>query len=83
MSDYKPVDCALQDKLEAIATLHRTANITYQGEADGSTDTESEVESEIVDIYADSGADYCKLKDGTIIRLDKIKAIAVNGEKIV
>lgn len=79
MSDYKLVDCALQDKLEAIATLHRTANITYLSEADDRTT----VESEIVDIYADSGADYCKLKDDTIIRLDKIEAIVVNGEKIV
>ena len=79
MSDYKPVDCALQDKLEAIATLHRTANITYQGETDGN----KTVESEIVDIYADSGADYCKLKDGTVIRLDKIEAIVVNSEKVV
>ncbi len=79
MSDYKPVDCDFEDKLEAIATLHRTANITYQGEDNNSTT----IESEIVDIYADSGADYCKLKDGTVIRLDKIKAITVNGEKIV
>lgn len=77
MSDYTPVDCALQDKLEAIATLHRTANITYKDDNGNTT-----VESEIVDIYADSGADYCKLKNDTVIRLDKIEAIAVNGEKV-
>ena len=79
MSDYTPVDCALQDKLEAIAVRHHTAKITYQNESDGVANAESE----IVDIYADSGADYCELKDGTVIRLDKVEAVTVGDEKIV
>lgn len=78
MSDYKPVDCALQDKLEAIATLHRTADITYQTDL-GET---ASAESKIVDIYADSGADYCKLENGTVIRLDRLQAITAGGEKV-
>lgn len=79
MSDYTPVDCALQDKLEAIATLKRTANITYQTSAGETAATASKV----IDIYADSGADYCKLEDGTVIRLDKLQTIEAGGEKVL
>lgn len=78
MSDYTPVDCALQDKLEAIATLHRTADITYQTDS-GET---ASAKSQVVDIYADSGADYCKLENGTVIRLDKLQTIEAGGEKV-
>ena len=77
MSDYTPVDCALQDKLEAIAIHHQMAKIAYKTQ-EGST----QAEDEIVDIYADSGADYCKLKGGTVIRLDKLEAITVDDEKV-
>ncbi len=73
-----PVDCALQDKLEAIATLKRTATITYKADS-GEAAT---AESKIVDIYADSGADYCKLENGTVIRLDKLQTIEAGGEKV-
>ncbi|MGD1896565.1 MAG: hypothetical protein ACFB16_06375 [Phormidesmis sp.] len=79
MDDYQPVSCALSDKLEAIATLKRTVQITYRtesGDVVGATDT-------IVDIYADSGADYCKLADGTIIRLDRLTAIRAGEEEIL
>ncbi len=79
MSDYTPVSCGLQDKLEAIATLHRTAKITYQSDTDGTATTESKV----VDIYASNGADYCKLENGTIIRLDKLETIHAGGEQIL
>ena len=78
MSDYTPVSCELYDKLEAIATLHRTSQITYQNQAGEDTD----VETKIVDVYAKDGADYCKFEDGTVVRLDKLKAIEAGGEKV-
>ncbi len=78
MSDYTPVSCELYDELEAIATLHRTSQIAYRNEASDKV----EVESKIVDVYAKDGADYCKLEDGTLIRLDKLEAIEVGGEKV-
>ncbi len=78
MSDYTPVSCELYDKLEAIATLHRTSQITYQDETGNNVD----VETKIVDVYAKNGADYCKFENGTIVRLDKLKAIEAGGEKV-
>lgn len=79
MSDYTPVDCGLHNKLEATATLKRVAHIAYQTEA-GDTTT---VESKIVDIYANDGADYCKLEDGTVIRLDRLQSVSAGGEKVL
>lgn len=79
MSDYTPVSCDLYDKLEAMATLHRTGQITYRSES-GET---VEVSDEIVDVYARGGADYCRLSQGTVIRLDRLVAIVVGDEKIL
>jgi Rho-binding antiterminator len=79
MSDYTPVSCDLHDKLEAIATLHRTSQITYRNEADETV----KVESKIVDIYAHEGADYCKLENDTVIRLDRLDALEAGGEKVL
>ncbi len=79
MSDYTPVSCELYDQLEAIATLHRTAKITYHNAAD----EKKHIESKIVDVYAKDGADYCKLGDDTIIRLDRLAAIEAGGEKVL
>lgn len=79
MSDYTPVSCELYDKLEAIATLHRTSQITYQNQANEKVN----VETKIVDVYANDGADYCKFEDGTVVRLDKLQAIEAGGEKVL
>lgn len=79
MSDYTPISCDLYDKLESMATLHRTGTMTYKGE---SGDIQ-EATDEIVDIYAKDGADYCKLSQGTVIRLDQLTAVSVGDEKIL
>ncbi|MEL6157678.1 MAG: hypothetical protein AAGJ95_04550 [Cyanobacteria bacterium J06554_11] len=79
MSDYTPVGCGLHDKLEAIATLRRSAQITYRDAAGETT----EIESKIVDIYADDGADYCKLDNGAIVRLDRLQSVSAGGEKVL
>ncbi|MCU0567603.1 MAG: hypothetical protein MUF49_13515 [Oculatellaceae cyanobacterium Prado106] len=71
MSDYIPVSCDFHDELEALAVLHRPCQITYRKEAGQFV----EVQGEIVDIYASNHADFCKLKDGTVIRLDQIVAV--------
>jgi len=79
MSDYTPVGCGLQDKLEAAATLKRIASITYLNE----TGEKATANGKIVDIYAQNGADYCKIEDGSIIRLDKLETVEAGGEKIL
>ncbi len=69
MNDYCPISCELSDRLEEIATLKRQCTITYRDDKDEFT----KVGGQIVDIYAADGADWCKLSDGTVIRLDKIE----------
>jgi Rho-binding antiterminator len=75
MDSYTPVSCDFQDELEAIATLRQTCRIVYHNE----TNTTSEIEGRIVDIYAANHADYVKLEEGTVIRLDQI--ISVNDKR--
>ncbi|MEL6814574.1 MAG: hypothetical protein AAFP03_07145 [Cyanobacteria bacterium J06598_3] len=79
MTDYRPIDCGLHDKLEAAATLHRRCNISYLTETGETIKTEST----IVDIYANNGADYCKLEDDTIIRLDRLQAVSTADTTII
>ncbi|MBW4516105.1 MAG: hypothetical protein KME11_12900 [Timaviella obliquedivisa GSE-PSE-MK23-08B] len=76
MDSYTPVSCDFQDELEAIATLRQTCRIVYHTEAN----TTSEVEGRIADIYAANHADYVKLEDDTVIRLDQI--ISVNDKRV-
>ncbi|MGV2829168.1 hypothetical protein [Myxosarcina sp. GI1(2024)] len=70
MSNYTPVSCELHDRLEAIATLKQECQITFQDE-DGQLVRAS---GQIVDVYADENADWCKLSDDTTIRLDRIES---------
>ena len=69
MNDYCPLSCELSDRLEEIALLKRHCIITYSNEQNQFI----QVNGQIVDIYAADGADWCKLKDGQVIRLDRIE----------
>lgn len=73
MDDYCLVDCGFHDRLEALATLRQTCQISYRTV----TGEIVEVQDRIVDVYAANQADFLKLKDGTEIRLDRL--ISVNG----
>lgn len=66
-SDYKPVSCDLSDELEALSVKHRGVTLKYLGE-NGS----EWITGHIADLYAKDHADYLKLDNGTVIRLDKI-----------
>lgn len=74
MSDYTPVSCELYDRLEATATLKKECHLTYLNK----NNQLNEVLGQIVDVYAADGADWCKLDDDTIIRLDKIQEFEQN-----
>jgi Rho-binding antiterminator len=76
MDAYTPVSCDFHDELEAIATLRQTCRIVYHTEAD----TTSEIEGRIADVYAANHADYVKLEEGTVIRLDQI--VSVNDKRV-
>ncbi|PSB21312.1 hypothetical protein C7B65_05120 [Phormidesmis priestleyi ULC007] len=76
MDAYTPVSCDFHDELEAIATLRQTCRITYRTEAN----VTDEIEGRIADVYAANYADYVKLEDGTVIRLDHI--ILMNDQQV-
>ncbi|RZM76716.1 hypothetical protein DYY88_18725 [Leptolyngbya iicbica LK] len=76
MQPYRLIDCGFHDELEALATLRQRCPIVYQ-DVDGVTQT---VESRIVDVYAQGGADFIKLQTGTIIRADYL--LSVDGKAI-
>ncbi|MBF2029792.1 MAG: hypothetical protein IGS48_24060 [Oscillatoriales cyanobacterium C42_A2020_001] len=76
MDAYTPVSCDFHDELEAIATLHQTCRIVYRTEANAT----NEISGQIVDVYASNHADYAKLDDGTVIRLDQI--VSVNDKPV-
>jgi putative redox protein len=75
-NDYQIVDCGFHDQLEALATLHQPSTITYHTDI-GELTT---VKGQIVDIYAANHADFLKLQDGTVIRLDRL--VSVNDQSI-
>ncbi len=72
MQPYRLIDCGFHDELEALATLRQTCQIVYHKE-DGVTET---LDSRIVDVYAQAGADFIKLQNGTIIRADQLISVA-------
>ncbi|GAB4538945.1 MAG: hypothetical protein Tsb0014_28890 [Pleurocapsa sp.] len=74
MSDYTPASCELYDQLEAIATLKKECYLSYR---DGNGQL-AQVQGQIVDVYASDNADWCKLSDNTVIRLDRIESFAQN-----
>lgn len=76
MDAYTPVSCDFHDELEAIATLHQSCRLVYHTEARVTT----EIAGRIVDVYAANHADYVKLEDGTVIRLDQI--VSVNDQPV-
>ncbi|MGR3277745.1 hypothetical protein ACSYAD_21850 [Acaryochloris marina NIES-2412] len=76
MDAYRLVACSFDDELEAWATLRQDCQIIYRDE-EGQKQT---VTSKIIDVYAANRADFIKLQDGTIIRLDHL--ISVNDKPI-
>lgn len=76
MDAYRLVACSFHDELEAWATLHQDCQIIYRDE----TGQNQTVTRKIIDVYAANRADFIKLQDGSIIRLDHL--ISVNGKPI-
>ncbi|MEM9219564.1 MAG: hypothetical protein AAGD25_35195 [Cyanobacteria bacterium P01_F01_bin.150] len=76
MHPYKLVACGFHDELEAIATLRQTVPVVYR-DADDQVQT---VISRIIDVYSANKADYLKLQDETVIRLDHL--VSVNDKPV-
>ena len=73
---YVPISCSVHDRLLALATLRRECGlqVAVPGERPRL------VVGVIVDVYSGGGAEHLRLADGTVIRLDHIRAL--DGEPI-
>ena len=71
--DYRPIDCALHDRLESLATVGRAVTIEYRDEH-GLARRAQDV---IVDVYARAGVEYLRTQTGLTIRLDRL--VGVDG----
>lgn len=71
MQKYQSISCSYYDQLEAYATKRTHCSIVFTEE------TEKTTGGIIVDIFAKNGAEYLKLDNGTIVRLDQL--ISING----
>ncbi|WP_295755106.1 hypothetical protein [Undibacterium sp.] len=75
---YRSVNCEFHDVLEALATRRQRCLLVYLAE-DGSTRT---CEALITDVYAKAGADYLRLDNGSVLRLDRLLEVdGVRPEK--
>lgn len=68
-NQYAPISCALHDEYLAAATLRRPIKLKVK-HANGQA---VEVGGVIVDVYSKAGAEYLKLDNGTVYRLDQIE----------
>ncbi|HET9949844.1 MAG TPA: hypothetical protein VFQ22_13050 [Longimicrobiales bacterium] len=76
--DYVPIACSLHDELESLAVLREPVQITYV-EPDGS---EREAHGIVVDVWAQSGAEYLRVEDGTTVRLDRLREVVSSRDRI-
>lgn len=65
---YEPISCSGHDQLLAFATLRKECRLTVSME-DGSP---ADVRGVIEDVYTRAGAEYLRLRDGSVFRLDRI-----------
>ncbi len=74
-SKYQNISCSYYDQLEAYATKRTKCSVIYRDD-----DLEKTLEGIIVDIFVNDGAEYLKLNNGIIIRLDQL--ISINGVSV-
>lgn len=68
---YRPIDCGAHDRLLALATRGTPCSLDIGLDAE----RVSQVHGVIVDVYSSEGAEYLRLADGRIFRLDYVRAI--------
>lgn len=71
MSDYKPVDCGLHDRLEELATLRQPARIEFRDERGEMRESRGTIN----DVFASDGAEFVRTDGGEEIRLDRIEYV--------
>lgn len=81
-TDYQPVECDFHDRLEEFAVTRRRVRVSHGvGQTLGLVNgSEVHIEGLIETIYTtESKEEFLRMEDGTVIRLDKIKAIEPAG----
>lgn len=68
---YEPIDCAFHDELVSWATLQRPVEIVYKNQTGDQVTTQSR----IADVFTKDGAEYVRLQNGEIIRLDMLTQV--------
>ncbi len=71
INKYQSISCSYYDQIEAYATKRTHCSILYRD------DSEIIADGIIVDIFSKESAEYLKVDNGTVIRLDHI--ISING----
>jgi Rho-binding antiterminator len=66
--EYVPLPCDVHDELEAFAVRREAVRIRFR-DPQGA---DREITGTIVDIWAEGGAEYLRIGDGTTIRLDRL-----------
>jgi Rho-binding antiterminator len=69
---YQNISCSYYDQVEAYATKKTQCSVIYNAD-----DLEKTSDGIIVDLFAKDGAEYLKLNNGIVIRLDQL--ISING----
>ncbi len=72
VKQYHSIRCSYYDQLEAYATKRTHCAVVYRVD-----EQEKTSEGIIVDLFAKDGAEYLKLNNGIVIRLDQL--ISING----
>jgi Rho-binding antiterminator len=68
---YEPVSCSFHDTLEDAAVRRRPCRVRYRLEDGGL----NEVVTTIQDVFTREGAEFARLGDGTLVRLDRLDGI--------
>lgn len=70
-SKYRPISCDFHDLLEALATTHKLAEISFL-DGEGAVQRRS---AAIADVFARDGSEYLSISTGETLRLDQLLAV--------
>lgn len=72
LNKYQSINCSYYDQLEAFATKRTQCDIVFR-----ENEQEKTTNGIIVDVFAKEGAEYLKLNNDSVIRLDYL--VSING----
>lgn len=73
MEPYRPLACALYDRLEALATRRARVPVVFTG-PDGRA---QHAQAVVADVFSEGEAEFLRLDTGAVVRLDAL--VSVDG----